>query len=36
MKAGKDKNKRDKEVELSGNVVVKKLGEGSKSEHDAV
>ena len=36
MKAGKDKNKSGKEVELSGKVVVKKFGEGSKSEHEAV
>jgi hypothetical protein len=36
MKAGKDTNKSDKEVELSGKVVVKKFGEGSKSEHEAV
>ena len=36
MKAGKDSKKSDKEVELSGKVVVKKFGEGSKSEHEAV
>jgi len=36
MKAGKDTKKSDKEVELSGKVVIKKFGEGSKSEHEAV
>ena len=36
MKADKDIKKKDKEVEISGKVVVKKFGEGSKSEHDAV
>ena len=36
MKAGKDAKKSDKEIELSGKVVIKKFGAGSKSEHDAV
>lgn len=36
MKAGKDRKKSIAEVELSGKVVVKKFGAGSKSEHDAI
>ena len=34
MKA--DNKNNNQETELSGKVVVKKFGEGSKSEHDAV
>lgn len=34
MKA--DKEKKDKATEMVGKVVLKKFGEGSKSEHDAV
>jgi hypothetical protein len=36
MKAGKPAKKHLKEIELTGKIVVRKFGEGSKSEHDAV
>ena len=36
MKADKGAKKSGKEVELTGKVVLKKFGEGSKSEHEAI
>jgi hypothetical protein len=36
MSANKKENTGKKPTELSGKVVLKKFGEGSKSEHDAV